>query len=116
MYWVYFMYSKNKKNTYVGCTGNLKKRLKEHQDGLVELMLNRIVYALIPKMPNLTEDEVVDLVYELINDLESPFTFYVQCMAAEGVLEAIRVEDQSNGNSPISDYIVSVLGKDYRER
>lgn len=87
-----------------------------HQDGLVELMLNRIVYALIPKMPNLTEDEVVDLVYELINDLESPFTFYVQCMAAEGVLEAIRVEDQSNGNSPISDYIVSVLGKDYRER
>lgn len=41
MYWVYFLYSKTKRNVYVGCTGNLKKRLKEHQDGLVESTKNR---------------------------------------------------------------------------
>jgi len=49
MYWVYFMYSKNKKNTYVGCTGNLKKRLKEHQDGLVESTRNRRPFILLHK-------------------------------------------------------------------
>jgi len=36
MYWVYFLYSKSRENVYVGCTRNLRKRLKEHQDGLVE--------------------------------------------------------------------------------
>lgn len=36
MYYVYFLYSLKAKNVYVGCTGNLKKRLKEHQDGLVD--------------------------------------------------------------------------------
>jgi putative endonuclease len=28
-------------NVYVGCTENLRKRLKEHQDGLVESTKNR---------------------------------------------------------------------------
>jgi len=35
MYWVYFLYSKKVKNVYVGCTNNLERRFKEHQDGLV---------------------------------------------------------------------------------
>jgi len=41
MYWVYFLYSKKVGNVYVGCTGSLKKRLKEHNDGLVESTKNR---------------------------------------------------------------------------
>lgn len=49
MYWVYFLYSESKKNVYVGCTGNLKKRLKEHQDGLVESTKNRKPLTLIYK-------------------------------------------------------------------
>lgn len=36
MYWVYFLYSQKKNNTYVGCTKNLKKRLEEHCKGLVK--------------------------------------------------------------------------------
>ena len=41
MYWVYFLYSKSKGNVYIGCTGNLRKRIKEHRDGLVESTKNR---------------------------------------------------------------------------
>jgi len=36
MYLIYFLYSEKLGNIYVGCTNNLKKRLKEHQQGLVE--------------------------------------------------------------------------------
>jgi len=49
MYWIYFLYSKKKKNTYVGCTGNLEKRLKEHQDGLVDSTKSRRPIKLIYK-------------------------------------------------------------------
>ncbi len=49
MYWVYFLYSNSKKNVYVGCTSNLKKRLKEHSDGLVESTKNRRPFVLIYK-------------------------------------------------------------------
>ena len=35
MFHVYFLYSKTKNNIYVGCTKNLKQRLKEHESGLV---------------------------------------------------------------------------------
>ena len=41
MYWVYFLYSESAESVYVGCTGNLNKRLKEHQNGLVESTENR---------------------------------------------------------------------------
>ena len=47
MYWAYFLYSKSRRNAYVGCTGNLKKRLKEHQNGLVESTKNRRPLVLI---------------------------------------------------------------------
>lgn len=47
MYWVYFLYSKKAGNVYVGCTGNLKKRLKEHQNGLVESTKDRRPLILI---------------------------------------------------------------------
>ena len=44
---MYFLYSKKKKNIYVGCTKNLKIRLKEHQDGLVESTKSRRPFVLI---------------------------------------------------------------------
>jgi len=47
MYWVYFLYNERAGNVYVGCTGNLKKRLKEHQGGLVESTKNRRPFVLI---------------------------------------------------------------------
>lgn len=47
MYYVYFLYSEKVKNVYVGCTENLKKRIKEHQDGLVESTKNRRPLILI---------------------------------------------------------------------
>ncbi|MFQ6119485.1 MAG: GIY-YIG nuclease family protein [Methanosarcinales archaeon] len=47
MYWVYFLYSENVGSVYVGCTGNLQKRLKEHNDGLVKSTKNRRPFILI---------------------------------------------------------------------
>lgn len=47
MYWVYFLRSEKTRNVYVGCTSNLKKRLKEHQNGLVESTKNRRPLILI---------------------------------------------------------------------
>lgn len=87
-----------------------------HHDGLEELMLNRIIYLLLPKMPHLTKDEVVDLVYEMIYELRDPFTYYVSCVAAEGALDIMGAEDISSGKSAITDYVVSVLGDDYKAR
>jgi putative endonuclease len=49
MYWVYFLYSEIENNTYIGCTKNLKKRIKEHQNGLVESTKNRRPLILIYK-------------------------------------------------------------------
>lgn len=47
MYWVYFLYSQSARNVYVGCTGNLDKRIKEHQGGLVESTKNKRPFTLI---------------------------------------------------------------------
>jgi len=49
MYWVYFLYSEKKRNIYVGCTGNIEKRLTEHQNGLVKSTKNRRPFKLIYK-------------------------------------------------------------------
>lgn len=49
MYWVYFLHSGKKNNTYVGCTKNLTKRLKEHKNGLVYSTKNRRPLSLIYK-------------------------------------------------------------------
>jgi len=47
MFWVYFLYNKKVRNVYVGPTADLKKRLKEHKDGLVESTKNRRPLVLI---------------------------------------------------------------------
>jgi putative endonuclease len=49
MYWVYFLYSGEKRNIYVGCTANIEKRLTEHQNCLVESTKNRRPLKLIYK-------------------------------------------------------------------
>ena len=40
-YTVYILLSKKDKNLYVGCTQNLQKRLKAHDDGAVRTTRNR---------------------------------------------------------------------------
>lgn len=49
MFWIYFLYSKNKKSVYVGCTKDLKKRLTEHKKGLVKSTKMRRPFVLIYK-------------------------------------------------------------------
>lgn len=46
---MYFLYSNSKRNVYVGCASDLKRRLKEHNDGLVESTKNRKPFTLIYK-------------------------------------------------------------------
>ncbi len=41
MYWVYILVSEKDKRTYVGYTGNLNNRLKEHNSGRVIATKNR---------------------------------------------------------------------------
>ena len=40
-YTVYILYSSKDKRLYVGCTSNIEKRLKRHQDGQVPATANR---------------------------------------------------------------------------
>jgi putative endonuclease len=47
MFFVYFLYSKIKNNIYVGCTNNLERRFKEHQNGFVQSTKNRRPLELI---------------------------------------------------------------------
>lgn len=47
MYWVYFLYSKKAGNIYIGCTNNLERRIRDHQNGLVESTKNRGLLGLI---------------------------------------------------------------------
>lgn len=56
MYWVYFLYSEKVRNVYIGCTKNLKNRIKEHQSGLVKSTRNRrpLVLIHIEKYTNLS--------------------------------------------------------------
>lgn len=47
MYFLYFLYSLKEKNVYVGCTNNLQRRIKEHNNGLVKSTKNRAPLSLI---------------------------------------------------------------------
>jgi len=49
MYTVYILYSQKVKNSYVGHTSNLPKRLKEHNAGKVKSTKNRRPFVLIHK-------------------------------------------------------------------
>lgn len=43
-YYVYVLKSEKDGNNYVGYSKDLRKRLKEHEQGLVKLIMNRGVY------------------------------------------------------------------------
>ena len=47
MYYVYVLKSKKDGNFYVGCTGNLRKRLSDHSDGNVRSTRYRIPFELV---------------------------------------------------------------------
>ena len=47
MYYVYVLYSLKDNKKYIGFTGNLKNRLKTHEDGKVESTRNRRPLVLI---------------------------------------------------------------------
>jgi putative endonuclease len=47
MFFVYILKSKTDKKLYVGCTNDLRKRLKEHNLGLVESTKSRKPFYLI---------------------------------------------------------------------
>ena len=47
MYYVYFLYSRKKKNVYIGHTSNLEKRISEHNLGRVRSTRNRKPLILI---------------------------------------------------------------------
>ena len=46
-YYVYILQSKKDSELYVGCTNDLKRRLKEHNDGLVFSTKGKHPYAII---------------------------------------------------------------------
>jgi len=47
VYYVYVLKSKKDKNLYVGCTGNLRKRLEEHNTATVRSTRNRVPFAIV---------------------------------------------------------------------
>ncbi|MBI2023774.1 GIY-YIG nuclease family protein [Candidatus Giovannonibacteria bacterium] len=47
MYYVYLLKSENSQTKYIGCTENLKKRLKTHNSGKVKSTKNKIPLRLI---------------------------------------------------------------------
>ncbi|MGD9899462.1 MAG: GIY-YIG nuclease family protein [Calditrichaceae bacterium] len=49
MYDVYILLSEKDKKRYIGCSGNLKRRLSEHQAGLVKSTRNRRPLKLVYK-------------------------------------------------------------------
>ena len=49
MHWIYILKSEKDKNLYIGCTGDLSKRITQHQKGLVRSTKNRLPIRLIYK-------------------------------------------------------------------
>ncbi|MGD9899463.1 MAG: GIY-YIG nuclease family protein [Calditrichaceae bacterium] len=49
MYDVYILLSEKDKKRYIGCSGNLERRLSEHQAGLVKSTRNRRPLKLVYK-------------------------------------------------------------------
>ncbi len=47
MYYVYILQSKNNGELYVGCTNDLKKRIQEHNSGLVFSTKSKLPYVII---------------------------------------------------------------------
>jgi len=47
MYYIYVLKSKRDNKLYIGYTNNLKRRLKEHNDGLVAITKHRKPFKLI---------------------------------------------------------------------
>lgn len=47
MYYVYILYSKRDYNLYVGCTNDIKRRFREHNDGKIVSTAKRVPLLLI---------------------------------------------------------------------
>ena len=47
MYYTYILYSKKLKKSYIGCTSDLRRRLKEHNDGKTSYTSHGIPWMLI---------------------------------------------------------------------
>ena len=47
MYYTYVLQSEKDSNYYIGCTGNLEKRLEFHNSGLVRSTKSRIPFKLV---------------------------------------------------------------------
>lgn len=59
MHFVYILQSLKDKKLYIGMTGNLKKRIKQHKDGVVTATRYRRPLKLIGYEAYLTEQEAV---------------------------------------------------------
>ena len=47
MFFIYFLKSKKDNKLYIGCTNDLRKRLKEHNSGLVRATKSRLPLYLV---------------------------------------------------------------------
>jgi len=57
MYFVYILKSKKNKQLYVGCTNNLRERLREHNNGLVKSTRPYVPWRLVYYEAYLSEEE-----------------------------------------------------------
>ncbi|MDP1709402.1 MAG: GIY-YIG nuclease family protein [Candidatus Komeilibacteria bacterium] len=56
MYYVYILYSRRDKELYTGCTHDLRRRYREHQDGLVDSTRYRRPLELIYYEAHISKD------------------------------------------------------------
>ena len=57
MYFVYILKSKKNKQLYVGCTNNLRERLREHNNGLVKSTRPYVPWRLVYYEAYLSKEE-----------------------------------------------------------
>ncbi len=57
MYFVYLLKSKKNKKLYIGCTANLRRRIKEHNHGLVKSTQPYIPLQIVYYESYLSEEE-----------------------------------------------------------
>lgn len=60
MYYVYILRSKKDKDLYIGCTKDLRKRFKEHNDGLSDSTSQRRPFELIYYEAILNKEDAFD--------------------------------------------------------